>query len=230
MKTTNFILEEAVSICAYLMCGIDGDIGDSELQLIHDNKFFSQYNPGDHLDLFLELLRSDDEITSIMSSEFPKVFENCDSVWKKDYINSQVKLLLADGEIEESEQNVLNFTAGLMGLSGEDVLEIIQEDNQRMREQVQSAKKQPSKKEGCFVATAVMGDYNDPLVLDLRKYRDETIQKSAIGRGFINLYYRFGPIPAKVIAKNDFLRLVVLKALIKPLHKLVKRTIKPNSF
>ena len=50
---------------------------------------------------------------------------------------------------------------------------------------------------GCFVATAVYGDYDAPQVLSLRRFRDRTLARSAPGRAFIALYYRAGPVLAK---------------------------------
>ncbi len=46
--------------------------------------------------------------------------------------------------------------------------------------------------EGCFIATAVYQDYDHPQVLKLRKFRDDKLKKSLLGRAFIRLYYRAG--------------------------------------
>ena len=51
----------------------------------------------------------------------------------------------------------------------------------------------PQKKEGCFIATAVYGDYNHEKVLVLRKYRDENLSKSLLGRTIISFYYFTSP-------------------------------------
>ena len=55
----------------------------------------------------------------------------------------------------------------------------------------------PQKKEGCFIATAVYGDYNHEQVLVLRKYRDENLSKSLLGRTFISFYYFTSPLLSK---------------------------------
>lgn len=44
------------------------------------------------------------------------------------------------------------------------------------------------KKEGCYIATAVYGSYDSPEVLELRKFRDATLRRSALGRCFIRTY------------------------------------------
>ena len=52
---------------------------------------------------------------------------------------------------------------------------------------------------GCFIATAVYGDYDAPDVLVLRDFRDRVLQQNLLGRGFVRWYYRNGPQWAKVI-------------------------------
>ena len=59
--------------------------------------------------------------------------------------------------------------------------------------EAQAAPEAPKKKEGCYIATAVYGSYDAPEVRTLRRFRDETLKKSAAGRMFIRIYYRFSP-------------------------------------
>ena len=54
-------------------------------------------------------------------------------------------------------------------------------------------KPSPPPKEGCYIATMAYGDYDHPQVLELRKFRDEILERSLIGRLLINIYYRFSP-------------------------------------
>jgi uncharacterized membrane protein YgcG len=46
---------------------------------------------------------------------------------------------------------------------------------------------------GCYIATMVYGDYEAPEVMVLRRFRDETLSRSAAGRAFINWYYSWSP-------------------------------------
>ncbi len=57
------------------------------------------------------------------------------------------------------------------------------------------------KKEGCYIATAVYGSYDAPQVLTLRRFRDERLKKTALGRLFIRVYYRLSP-PAAARLRN----------------------------
>ena len=46
---------------------------------------------------------------------------------------------------------------------------------------------------GCYIATMVYGDYDDPNVQVLRSFRDEKLSKSFYGRKFIHYYYKYSP-------------------------------------
>lgn len=46
---------------------------------------------------------------------------------------------------------------------------------------------------GCYVATMAYGDYEDPHVLTLRRYRDEVLLKTKRGRQFVVFYYAYSP-------------------------------------
>jgi len=50
-----------------------------------------------------------------------------------------------------------------------------------------------SERSGCYIATAVYGSYNAPQVLVLRRFRDDTLAQSLLGRLLIKLYYSLSP-------------------------------------
>lgn len=50
---------------------------------------------------------------------------------------------------------------------------------------------------GCYVATAVYGSYDCPEVWTLRRYRDQYLSESLLGRSFIRLYYAISPTLVK---------------------------------
>jgi len=77
-----------------------------------------------------------------------------------------------------------------------------------------------SPREGCFVATAVYGDYDAPAVQTLRRYRDETLAASAIGRAFIEFYYRLSPLVAKRINQESISSRLCKRLLDSVVHKL----------
>jgi|TARA_B100000965_G_scaffold365127_1_gene349389 hypothetical protein len=75
----------------------------------------------------------------------------------------------------------------------------------------------PPKQEGCFVATAVFNDYDHPIVLELRGFRDNYLSKRFWGKSFIKTYYKYGPYPARLIKKSFLLRKFSYYLIIKPL-------------
>lgn len=46
---------------------------------------------------------------------------------------------------------------------------------------------------GCYVATCIYGSYDCPQVWTLRRYRDNTLAKTILGRAFIRTYYAISP-------------------------------------
>ena len=46
---------------------------------------------------------------------------------------------------------------------------------------------------GCYVATCVYGSYDCPQVWTLRRFRDNTLANSVLGRAFIRTYYAISP-------------------------------------
>jgi hypothetical protein len=58
----------------------------------------------------------------------------------------------------------------------------------------------------CFVATTAYGDRNHPDVVLLRKFRDEVLTRSSVGRSFIDWYWRTGPYLARGISHSPHLR------------------------
>ena len=71
----------------------------------------------------------------------------------------------------------------------------------------------PTKKEGCYIATAVYGSYDAPQVVTLRKFRDETLSNTVFGRWFIRTYYRLSPPIAEKLKNanriNRFVRYIL---------------------
>jgi hypothetical protein len=75
---------------------------------------------------------------------------------------------------------------------------------------------------GCFIATAAMGDYNHPVVVDLRMFRDNWLLKRNWGVQFTNWYYTHGPKAANVIEQSNFLKSVTFILVVKPLQLITK--------
>ena len=56
---------------------------------------------------------------------------------------------------------------------------------------------------GCYIATAVYGSYDCPEVWTLRRYRDERLLKTTLGRIFVKIYYATSPTIVKHFGDTD---------------------------
>lgn len=83
---------------------------------------------------------------------------------------------------------------------------------------IEAKKAAASKKGKCFIATATMGNFDHPLVVDLRTFRDEWLLKQSWGNSFVECYYKYGPNVAKRIEERKLARVFCYIAIIKPLH------------
>ncbi len=75
---------------------------------------------------------------------------------------------------------------------------------------------------GCFVATAVYGDYNHPYVLDFKAFRDKVLLHCKAGRLLTNYYYEVSPKLVKAISDNMIFRQIVQYIFLSPLHYIIK--------
>jgi len=82
------------------------------------------------------------------------------------------------------------------------------------------------KKTGCFIATVTMGNYNDPVVYQLRRFRDEWILKKSWGNNFVIWYYKYGKICADYIEDKYLLKKISFLFVVKPLYFISKFFIK----
>ncbi len=74
----------------------------------------------------------------------------------------------------------------------------------------------------CFIATAAMGSYDHPVVMDLRMFRDNWLLKRSWGVSFTDWYYTHAPKAAKLIEKSYILRIIAYILIVKPLQILTK--------
>ena len=77
---------------------------------------------------------------------------------------------------------------------------------------------------GCFVATAAFGDANHPDVELLRRFRDKVLSQHELGRDFIAIYQRFGPVLAGFVMNRRMLRRAsrsVIAAIVAGLRRFV---------
>lgn len=63
-----------------------------------------------------------------------------------------------------------------------------------------------SSQSGCYVATCVYGSYDCPQVWTLRRFRDDTLAATFLGRAFIHLYYATSPTIVRIFGEQKRFR------------------------
>lgn len=60
-------------------------------------------------------------------------------------------------------------------------------------------------KQGCYIATLVYNDFNNPNVIILRNFRDKRLNNSALGQQFVYLYYTLSPNLVSIFFKSKYI-------------------------
>lgn len=90
--------------------------------------------------------------------------------------------------------------------------------NQEARREAKR-RQEAEQKSGCYIATAVYGSYDCPEVWTLRRFRDNTLDRTWYGRAFIRAYYAVSPALVRWFGKDSW-----FQALFRPmLDRLVDR-------
>ena len=79
------------------------------------------------------------------------------------------------------------------------------------------------RRSGCFIATACYGDYNSMEVRAFRRFRDDVLLKSYLGRLFVSLYYLLSPPIADLISKSDKSKRIIRKVFLAPILNLIRK-------
>lgn len=80
-----------------------------------------------------------------------------------------------------------------------------------------------SKTSGCFVATACYGTSNCPELDDLRRFRDEVLLRSVLGRSFVAIYYTVSPTIAEWLKARPHAAAIVRRGILDRLVGQVRR-------
>lgn len=74
--------------------------------------------------------------------------------------------------------------------------------------------------DGCYVATCVYGSYDCPEVWTLRRFRDDTLARTVLGRAFIRTYYTVSPTVVKWFGDTAWFKKLWRGALDRMVHRL----------
>lgn len=92
------------------------------------------------------------------------------------------------------------------------------------RYQIAMNSKSDQEKQGqeCFIATAAYGTAMSEELDILRRFRDDALLNTPVGKAFVAVYYKFSPSIAKFISKRQVLRTAVRGCLVAPAVALVR--------
>jgi hypothetical protein len=148
-------------------------------------------------------------------SEFKDVEVEYSKVYRLSELGDRMKELTSSTLLSDKEMKY--FT---------DVLNTMEQETEKLARDIDNQKdgsknkNVPTKKEGCYIATAVYGSYESPEVLKLRKFRDNVLKKHMLGRLFIKTYYTISPTLANKLKKYPKINNKVKHILDKFVNKL----------
>lgn len=130
-----------------------------------------------------------------------------------------------DGYIEHSEYNetIRNFFTSYALSRHIKFISSVTGDGNIEHYKLYIRQQQPTdtaKKQGCYVATCVYGSYDCPQVWTLRRYRDNTLDKTPFGKAFIKIYYAVSPKIIKLFGETSWFKSFWKKRLDKMVYKL----------
>ena len=89
---------------------------------------------------------------------------------------------------------------------------------------------QQSRNGGCYVATAVYGSYDCPEVWTLRRFRDNTLDRTWYGRAFIRAYYAVSPTLVRWFGTTGWFRSLFKAPLDRFVRKLRQRGVQDTPY
>ncbi|SMC61919.1 CFI-box-CTERM domain-containing protein [Papillibacter cinnamivorans] len=87
-----------------------------------------------------------------------------------------------------------------------------------------------SKKDGCYIATAIYGSYDCPEVWTLRRFRDYRLKQTAPGRAFVRCYYAVSPTLVKWFGGVNWLKRLVRYILNRLVSSLKAKGVEDTSY
>jgi len=138
-NSSKYTIDEAVIYSSLYVVCIDGKIDDNEVNIVRKHAFLGQYYTMELEEKFLTLLRNEHDFVSMIKDDFKETYNDVDPSFKKDFINAITKIIIADEEVDENESLALALISKSLGLSGDEVTNIIKEETQHMKSQHHSS-------------------------------------------------------------------------------------------
>ena len=91
-------------------------------------------------------------------------------------------------------------------------------------------KKYCPRQSACYIATAVYGSYDCPEVWTLRRFRDNTLDRTWYGRAFIRTYYAVSPTLVRWFGTTGWFRSLFKAPLDRLVRKLRRRGVQDTPY
>jgi len=88
----------------------------------------------------------------------------------------------------------------------------------------QVSRQVPAESSGCFIATTTYENVDHPDVRLLRRFRDEALLSSALGKAFVRAYYLISPVLAAYI-RTEIVRSIIKNLVLRPVIFLVRKNL-----
>lgn len=124
-------------------------------------------------------------------------------------VSDAVSAISEMGSLDMNSQTRHRYSENKSTISG------INSQLENVRRQIRSASSSSSSSSsgGCYIATMAYGDYDHPQVMELRKFRDDFLSKTVVGRSFIKFYYRYSPSLVEKLKNKQSINLIIRKGL-----------------
>jgi tellurite resistance protein len=138
-NSSKYTIDEAVIYSSLYVVCIDGEMDDDEVNIVRKHAFLGGYHTMELEEKFITLLKNEHDFISMIKNDFKETYNDVDHSFKKDFINAITKIIIADGEVDKNESLALSLISTSLGLSGDEVTNIIKEETQRMKSQHHSS-------------------------------------------------------------------------------------------
>lgn len=124
--------------------------------------------------------------------------------------------------IEKFRKSMLFWKKHALQVAPEEAARIEAEHYTDPFEKIETMRKSQNSNSGCFIATAVYGDYDAQEVKTLRYFRDEFLLKSKVGSKFVEFYYKKSPALALYVERKHFLQQLIRILALEPLVRIIE--------
>lgn len=179
-------------------------------------------NNATYLDISSTVVRNAIEISESILDSILTMWTKSPELYKN--LPATVKLEGIISWLEAIDKNVITALKDFdMNETTREIYSLKNEYYHELKNDFEKEYSQKNKKEGCYIATMVYGDYNNSSVLVLRYYRDNILRKLLFGNQLINIYYSVSPFLVYCLKNNTFANSLIRKILDKRVRQIARK-------